>query len=120
MALQYTTGSGNWKTYLVQGSPYVTIEYEFATPTIRAMSTFKNVACPGDETSESGNDEADFSDDFSDDDDNGNDNQRRLLGVCGASVSRNWNGRRHCSLDYDLSQENLICRVSIIALYSED
>jgi Glycosyl hydrolase family 81 N-terminal domain len=87
VTLQYSTGSGSWKSYLVQGSPYVTIEYNSATPTIRALSTFKTVACPGEESLDSGEGGGDeFQDDFMDDD-NVDSNRRRLLGVCGATVS---------------------------------
>ena len=37
---------GYWETYLVQGSPYVTIKYHNASPVIHAMSTFKDAFCP--------------------------------------------------------------------------
>lgn len=90
VALQFSTSdgkdSGSWKTYLVQGSPYVTIEYDNVTPRIRALSTFKNVVCPGEEGMESGQDDAEFDDSFSDDDEDSG-GRRRLLGVCGVSVS---------------------------------
>lgn len=103
VTLQYTTGSGSWKSYLVQGSPYVTIEYDNATPTIRALSTFKNVACPGEE----GLDKSvvdEFADEFSDDDEDNS--RRRLLGVCGVTVSRRW---RRFEFDPSRAKRGLIC-----------
>jgi Glycosyl hydrolase family 81 N-terminal domain len=87
VALQFLSGKGSWNSYLVQGSPYVTIEYDTVTPTIRALSTFKNVFCPG-ESLDGGKDD-EFEDMFSDDEeeDQGS-RRRRLLGVCGTSVRR--------------------------------
>jgi endoglucanase Acf2 len=35
-----------WETYLVQGSPYVTVKYVSVTPYIKAFSRFSSVACP--------------------------------------------------------------------------
>lgn len=35
-----------WESYLVQGSPYVTIKYTKARPVIKALSIFTNVLCP--------------------------------------------------------------------------
>lgn len=60
VTLRYNTDSSNagrgdksqegsasfWETYLVQGSPYVTIKFESASPVIQAFSIFKNVICP--------------------------------------------------------------------------
>ena len=81
---------GSWQTFLVQGSPYTTLEYDTVTPYIRALSTFKNVVCPGEEGV---NTQDDFDDNFSDDDVSNNNGGRRtrqrrrsLLGVCGVSV----------------------------------
>jgi endo-1,3(4)-beta-glucanase len=37
---------GYWETYLVQGSPYVTLAYKNATPVISALSTFEGITCP--------------------------------------------------------------------------
>lgn len=97
VSLQFLTASGgSWQTFLVQGSPYVTIEYNNVKPRIKALSVFKSVACPGDETSNSddggGDDYSDFDDNFSDDDpDSGGRSRRRrrkLLGVCGTSVRK--------------------------------
>lgn len=73
-----TTSRGSWTTYLVQGSPYITMEYDNVTPIIKALSTFKNVLCPGEE----GKGDS-FDDNFSDDEGN----RRRLFGVCRSSVS---------------------------------
>lgn len=85
VSLSYLTGgskSASWQTFLVQGSPYVTIEYDNVTPLVKALSTFKAVVCPGEE---SGGSEKDEFDDSFDDDDTGN-TRRRLFGVCTASV----------------------------------
>lgn len=41
-----TTSNSYWETYLVQGSPYVTIKYDNASPVVRAFSIFDNVFCP--------------------------------------------------------------------------
>jgi Glycosyl hydrolase family 81 N-terminal domain len=85
VALQFLAAKGSWNSYLVQGSPYVTIEYDTVTPTIRALSTFKNVFCPG-EASYSGKDD-EFDDIFSDDEaEDPASRRRRMLGVCGTSV----------------------------------
>jgi hypothetical protein len=82
-----TSNKGAWHTYLVQGSPYVTLEYDNVTPSIKALSTFKDVLCPGEESiGEEGDEE--FDDNFSDEDDNSGNSRRRLFGVCSASVSR--------------------------------
>jgi Glycosyl hydrolase family 81 N-terminal domain/Glycosyl hydrolase family 81 C-terminal domain len=35
-----------WETYLVQGSPYITIKYNKASPVLTAFSTFTNIICP--------------------------------------------------------------------------
>jgi endoglucanase Acf2 len=46
VTLRYSTAqAGKWETYLVQGSPYVTIRYDNASPIIHAPSTFTNVGC---------------------------------------------------------------------------
>ena len=42
----FLQSGGYWESYLVQGSPYVTIKYSAATPVIRALSTFSDVGCP--------------------------------------------------------------------------
>lgn len=39
---------GFWESYMVQGSPYITIKYQESTPEIHALSTFSNVTCPFD------------------------------------------------------------------------
>lgn len=50
VTLRYTTGSGgSWESYLVQGSPYITIKYDKATPSIRALSVFNDIYCPRDD-----------------------------------------------------------------------
>lgn len=88
-------GQGSWQTFLVQGSPYTTLEYNDVTPQIRALSTFKNVGCPGEESGGGFTDD-EFDDNFlqDDDDDDGRRRTRRrkLLGVCGASTDSNGNG----------------------------
>jgi endo-1,3(4)-beta-glucanase len=38
----------SWESYLVQGSPYVTIKYTNARPVIKALSIFSDVLCPQD------------------------------------------------------------------------
>lgn len=46
----HTTGSGGyWETYLVQGSPYITVKYHNAAPSIRALSVFNDIYCPRDD-----------------------------------------------------------------------
>ena len=42
----YLNNGGHMETYLVQGSPYVTVKYDNVTPVIQAFSVFKNVLCP--------------------------------------------------------------------------
>jgi hypothetical protein len=37
---------GFWETYLVQGSPYITIKYSQTSPIIKAFTTFADVLCP--------------------------------------------------------------------------
>jgi len=47
VALQYeTTKKGLWSLFLVQGSPYVNMEYGSVTPVISALSTFEDIGCP--------------------------------------------------------------------------
>ena len=88
VTIQFLAGKGSWNSYLVQGSPYVTIEYDSVTPTIQALSTFKNVVCPG-ETIDSGKDD-EFDDTYfsEDEEENPGTRRRRMLGVCGSSVRR--------------------------------
>lgn len=38
-----------WESYLVQGSPYVTLSYNMMSPVITPLSTFKSFTCPRDE-----------------------------------------------------------------------
>jgi endoglucanase Acf2 len=42
----YFDNGGHLETYLVQGSPYVTVKYDNASPSIRAFSLFRGVVCP--------------------------------------------------------------------------
>ena len=70
-------GESRWEIPLVQGSPYTTLKYFNATPTIRALSIFKSVLCPGD-------DDENFSDLI---DDTGTRRGRKLFGVCSIDVS---------------------------------
>lgn len=44
----YTTGTGFWESFIVHGSPYITIEYNSATPVLKALSNFQKVMCPFD------------------------------------------------------------------------
>jgi len=39
---------GYWESYMVMGSPYITIKYQDTTPEIHALSTFSDVTCPFD------------------------------------------------------------------------
>lgn len=39
----------HWESYLVQGSPYVTVTYMSVTPILTPLSTFQNFICPRDE-----------------------------------------------------------------------
>jgi hypothetical protein len=79
----HTANKGNWKSYLVQGSPYVTIEYDNVSPMFKALTTFKSALCPGEEGFDAKGDE--FDDSFSDDD--AHSRKRRLFGVCSSKVS---------------------------------
>jgi len=45
----YTTDQGYWESYIVHGSPYITIKYSSATPILKAFSTFQKVMCPFDQ-----------------------------------------------------------------------
>jgi endoglucanase Acf2 len=38
--------SNLWETYIVQGSPYITILYSSLTPALRALSDFNDITCP--------------------------------------------------------------------------
>ncbi|KAL7574843.1 hypothetical protein ACA910_010680 [Epithemia clementina (nom. ined.)] len=47
VSVQYeTVNKGLWSVFLVQGSPYVTMEFGGIAPVIRALSTFENLDCP--------------------------------------------------------------------------
>mmetsp|Transcript_32239 Transcript_32239/g.56125 ORF Transcript_32239/g.56125 Transcript_32239/m.56125 type:complete len:1316 (+) Transcript_32239:58-4005(+) len=37
---------GNWETYIVQGSPYITAKYSGLAPELTALSDFVDIACP--------------------------------------------------------------------------
>ena len=41
-----TRDSNLWETYIVQGSPYITILYSGLTPALRALSDFNEITCP--------------------------------------------------------------------------
>ena len=43
-----STPDSKWETALVQGSPYLTLQYLKATPVIAPLSIFSAVQCPGD------------------------------------------------------------------------
>jgi hypothetical protein len=38
--------AGYWETYMVQGSPYITLSFQKASPIIKALSIFSNFTCP--------------------------------------------------------------------------
>eukprot|EP00977_Amphora_coffeiformis_P004556 scaffold982_cov169-Amphora_coffeaeformis.AAC.9 len=44
----HNTGASSsyWETYLVQGSPYVTVRYQQTVPKIHALSIFRDITCP--------------------------------------------------------------------------
>lgn len=48
VTLRYYTDKRDvyWETYLVQGSPYITIKFSKMSPVITAFTTFTNVICP--------------------------------------------------------------------------
>jgi len=53
-AKYYTTDDDDddlphWESYLVQGSPYITVTYMNVTPVLTPLSIFKNLICPRDE-----------------------------------------------------------------------
>jgi hypothetical protein len=82
VSLEFTAKNGGaWRTWLVQGSPYVTILYENASPFIRAFTTFTNIMCPRDDEGNSNLV-------------SGNNTQRRRLkyGVCYTASDQNDNG----------------------------
>ena len=75
VTLQYATNETDslWASFLVQGSPYVTMRFRNVSPTIRAFSTFQNVLCPRDDSVSIGT---------------GEDLRRRLkFGVCSTTTS---------------------------------
>ncbi|KAL7441785.1 hypothetical protein ACHAXH_008769 [Discostella pseudostelligera] len=39
-------GSGQWESYIVQGSPYITSKYSGLSPELTALSDFDDVSCP--------------------------------------------------------------------------
>eukprot|EP00548_Thalassiothrix_antarctica_P003945 CAMPEP_0194137240 /NCGR_PEP_ID=MMETSP0152-20130528/7162_1 /TAXON_ID=1049557 /ORGANISM="Thalassiothrix antarctica, Strain L6-D1" /LENGTH=1002 /DNA_ID=CAMNT_0038834195 /DNA_START=329 /DNA_END=3337 /DNA_ORIENTATION=+ len=45
----YTTDQGFWESYIVHGSPYITIKYSSTTPILKAFSIFQKVMCPFDQ-----------------------------------------------------------------------
>jgi Glycosyl hydrolase family 81 N-terminal domain/Glycosyl hydrolase family 81 C-terminal domain len=45
-----------WETYLVQGSPYITLKYNKASPVLTAFSTFTNIICPREDLDSTVND----------------------------------------------------------------
>lgn len=79
VTLKFNIGDDRYfESYLVQGSPYVTINYKSVTPVIKAFSIFKNVLCPRSEDEQKLN----------------LDNENRMLtyGVC-YSADSNQNGQ---------------------------
>eukprot|EP00978_Attheya_sp_CCMP212_P012890 scaffold32178_cov54-Attheya_sp.AAC.8 len=44
-----TEGGGYWESFIVMGSPYITIKYHDATPIFTPLSIFKFFVCPRDE-----------------------------------------------------------------------
>jgi len=45
----YTTDQGYWESYIVHGSPYITIKYSSTIPVLEALSTFQRLMCPFDQ-----------------------------------------------------------------------
>jgi len=41
-----SSSDGNWETYIVQGSPYITAKYSGLTPELTALSDFNDISCP--------------------------------------------------------------------------
>lgn len=75
-----STQDSKWETPLVQGSPYITLQYLKATPVIAPLSIFSNVQCPGDA-------DENFSDMVEDASGSGEGfGRRRLFGVCSIDV----------------------------------
>ena len=80
VTLKYVSSpNSNWKTTLVQGSPYVTASYTKQTPILKPLSIFSDVLCPGD-----------VYDDDSDHTHEKNEGGRRLdgFGICSIDVRR--------------------------------
>ena len=49
VTVRFTTaanGGGWWQQYMQHGSPYLTMEYNNTTPSLRAMYTFDTIQCP--------------------------------------------------------------------------
>jgi Glycosyl hydrolase family 81 N-terminal domain len=78
-----STQECKWETALVQGSPYITLQYLKATPIIAPLSIFSNIQCPGDA-------DENFSDLLEDPNSGssggGFEKRRRLFGVCSIDV----------------------------------
>lgn len=41
-----SNGNGQWETYIVQGSPYITAKYSGLSPELTALSDFDDILCP--------------------------------------------------------------------------
>ena len=50
LSSEHQERSSYWESYIVRGSPYVTIKYRAATPMISPLSNFKSVMCPRDDS----------------------------------------------------------------------
>ncbi|KAL3904679.1 MAG: hypothetical protein SGILL_009974, partial [Bacillariaceae sp.] len=91
VTLRFVASSDSkWETALVQGSPYITLQYLTSTPVFSPLSIFSGVQCPGD-ADENFSDLLDDSNDNAKDDKSTGDGQgfqqRRLFGVCSIDES---------------------------------
>jgi endoglucanase Acf2 len=85
-----STSDSKWETALVQGSPYVTMQYLKTTPVFKPLSIFSAVQCPGDEDENF----SDLLDDVSDNEGTSSSSskqqdfhrRRQLFGVCSMEV----------------------------------
>ncbi|KAG7355635.1 glycosyl hydrolase family 81 protein [Nitzschia inconspicua] len=79
VTLRYiSTPNSKWETALVQGSPYITLQYLKATPVISPWSVFSNIQCPGDADENF----SDLMDDAGENSGQGFSERRQLFGVC--------------------------------------
>lgn len=87
VTLRYVSSvKSKWESALVQGSPYVTLEYANETPILKPLSIFSMVQCPGDDEENF----SDFDESAASTPSGGggfDTNRRRLFGVCSLDVS---------------------------------